>query len=156
MQKSDYETSGNYDRESSRFEYDIFFDLCRDFFNLFLLDRIPEGILPLIRLRAHYKHEDQLFNAIKFSQQYVGRVANPEDVLKFINVSGVKRKPTLFNKDLDEDVQHDVSKKIEKLIWIYSNGLFEVKNCLKISLIFYLFSVNMMIQLSSSRFHSLI
>ncbi|XP_044758629.1 double-strand break repair protein MRE11 [Coccinella septempunctata] len=84
------------------------------------LNRIPEGILPLIRLRAHYKHEDQLFNAIKFSQQFVGRVANPEDILKFISVSGAKRQTTLFDKDLDEDIRFNPNiRRVEDIILKY-------------------------------------
>lgn len=39
--------------------------------------------LPLIRLRCVYEKEEHMFNAIRFGQEYVNRVANPVDLLKF-------------------------------------------------------------------------
>lgn len=38
---------------------------------------------PLIRLRVTYKEEDQMFNTIRFGQQYKDTVANPGDLLLF-------------------------------------------------------------------------
>lgn len=38
---------------------------------------------PLIRLIVRYKNEKQVFNTIRFGQSYVGKVANPENMLKF-------------------------------------------------------------------------
>lgn len=38
---------------------------------------------PLIRLRILYSDEDQMFNYIRFGQQYNKRVANPMDMILF-------------------------------------------------------------------------
>lgn len=38
---------------------------------------------PLIRLRILYSEEDQMFNYIRFGQQYNNRVANPMDMILF-------------------------------------------------------------------------
>ncbi|KAJ8928137.1 hypothetical protein NQ314_019317 [Rhamnusium bicolor] len=37
---------------------------------------------PLIRLNVKYRDERQVFNAIRFGQSYMGKVANPEDMVK--------------------------------------------------------------------------
>ncbi|XP_058462900.1 double-strand break repair protein MRE11 isoform X1 [Malaya genurostris] len=44
-------------------------------------DKQPK--LPLIRLRLEVTDVDQQFNAIRFGQQYSGRVANPQDMITF-------------------------------------------------------------------------
>lgn len=38
-------------------------------------------MLPLIRLVVFYFVEKQVVNHIRFGQKYIGRVANPEDML---------------------------------------------------------------------------
>lgn len=48
--------------------------------------------LPLIRLRVIYDAEVQMFNAVRFGNQYHGRVANPIDMILF--KKNAKRTPT--------------------------------------------------------------
>lgn len=60
---------------------------------------------PLIRLRLDYIEEEQMFNAIRFGQQYNAQVANPMDVILF------KKKPRRQKFDLkpfDDDAMDGV------------------------------------------------
>lgn len=57
-------------------------------------------MLPLLRLNVSYADENQVFNAIRFGQRYIERVANPKEIVKL--KSGIKRTINKKNKD-DED-----------------------------------------------------
>lgn len=49
------------------------------------------GKLPLLRLIVAYVDEAQAFNTIRFGQKYIGRVANPKDIIKLR--SAVRKTP---------------------------------------------------------------
>ncbi|XP_055624641.1 double-strand break repair protein MRE11 isoform X2 [Toxorhynchites rutilus septentrionalis] len=48
-----------------------------------LTGNLKQPKLPLIRLRLEVTETEQQFNAIRFGQQYSGRVANPQDMIAF-------------------------------------------------------------------------
>lgn len=55
----------------------------KSLFIFFFLGRTGRASqLPLIRLNVKYRDERQVFNAIRFGQSYIGKVANPEDMIK--------------------------------------------------------------------------
>ncbi|KAG4074771.1 hypothetical protein HA402_006410 [Bradysia odoriphaga] len=77
---------------------------------------------PLIRLRVFYSSEDQLFNAIRFGQQYNQKVANPLDMI-FLKRAISKQKFDLKPLDstamsraahVEEDEQNRVEDIVEK------------------------------------------
>lgn len=77
------------------------------------LERIG-GLLPLIRLCVRYSDERQSFNAIRFGQKYVDRVANPEDLVKFVSVQKVRRtgnrpRGGVGDRSEDEDEEEEVT-----------------------------------------------
>lgn len=48
-----------------------------------ILGRTPRvSEKPLIRLNVRCRDERQIFNTIRFGQEYLGKVANPEDMVK--------------------------------------------------------------------------
>ncbi|KAJ6638754.1 Double-strand break repair protein MRE11, partial [Pseudolycoriella hygida] len=78
--------------------------------------------LPLIRLRVFYNDEDQLFNAIRFGQQFHTKVANPLDmILLKRDIPRQKSElkpldPTAMRRaaQVDEDEQNKVEDIVEK------------------------------------------
>lgn len=48
-----------------------------------LTGHLDQPTKPLIRLRITYNEEDQMFNTIRFGQQYKDVVANPSDLILF-------------------------------------------------------------------------
>lgn len=56
------------------------------------------NMLPLLRLNVSYVDENQVFNAIRFGQRYIDRVANPKEIVKLKSV--IKR---TFNKGKKDD-----------------------------------------------------
>lgn len=46
-------------------------------------------LIPLIRLKVLYRDERLVFNGIRFGQKYVKKVANPEDMIKFVHLKSV-------------------------------------------------------------------
>ena len=62
-------------------------------------------MLPLIRLMVNYHDERQLFNAIRFGQEFGERVANPEDVIKFVSINKKTRsRSSGIGLEIDDDV----------------------------------------------------
>lgn len=54
-------------------------------------ERRPEKMLPLIRLRVQYtRHE--MGNLVRFGQDFVGKVANPKDLLQFAKKKTIAKK----------------------------------------------------------------
>ena len=63
------------------------------------------NMLPLIRLMVNYHDERQLFNAIRFGQEFGERVANPEDVIKFVSINKKTRsRSSGIGLEIDDDV----------------------------------------------------
>ncbi|XP_066153313.1 double-strand break repair protein MRE11 [Euwallacea fornicatus] len=77
--------------------------------------------LPLLRLIVTYVDESQTFNMIRFGQRYVGRVANPKDMVKLnsgikpdkIDTSGIGRYMAQENINLPNRVEDLVLKYFE-------------------------------------------
>lgn len=63
-------------------------------------------MLPLIRLRVFYERDLQSFNAIRFGQKYVGRVANPEDVVKLAPIRRARGAQMRVDLDTDHTFNH--------------------------------------------------
>lgn len=81
-------------------------------------------LLPLLRLSVKYDDERQVFNTIRFGQQFSSRVANPTDILKFKSLQK-KTKPnrsSLVGND-DDNVNEEVDR-VEDLLPKY----FDEKN----------------------------
>lgn len=61
---------------------------------------------PIIRLRIQFENEEQIFNAIRFGQAYVGRVANHNDMI--LRQKQPKKRDEI--KPLDKGVMQDILK----------------------------------------------
>ncbi|XP_055913872.1 double-strand break repair protein MRE11 [Eupeodes corollae] len=72
-----------------------------------LTDHPNQPKLPLIRLRIIYNDEVQMFNAIRFGQQYNERIANPADAVVFKKLIKKTKSET---KDFDKNVMSDAFK----------------------------------------------
>ncbi|ALC39312.1 mre11 [Drosophila busckii] len=74
--------------------------------------------VPLIRLRLQYTNELYMFNTIRFSQMFAGRVANAADVVKFEKM--IKRiKSDKINVDMDamhRAMKEENSARVEELV----------------------------------------
>lgn len=58
--------------------------------------------LPLVRLSVFYEHDGQDFNRVRFGQNFIGVVANPNDVLIMKREKKIReRKETVVNDDAD-------------------------------------------------------
>ncbi|XP_055840400.1 double-strand break repair protein MRE11-like [Episyrphus balteatus] len=75
-----------------------------------LTDHPKQPKLPLIRLRIIYNDEAQMFNAIRFGQQYNERIANPADAVVFKKII---KKTKFETKDFDKDAMSNAFKKEE-------------------------------------------
>lgn len=65
---------------------------------------------PLIRLRILYSEEDQMFNYIRFGQQYNNRVANPMDMILFKKqVKRTKNEAKPFDQEVMDSVFNKVT-----------------------------------------------
>jgi len=64
--------------------------------------------LPLLRLRVHYTEEEQIFNTIRFGQQYNNKVANPTDMLIF---KRIKKTTKSDLNPLDQSIMNEAFKK---------------------------------------------
>ncbi|BEI86678.1 hypothetical protein CcaverHIS002_0700240 [Cutaneotrichosporon cavernicola] len=65
-----------------------------------------EMMLPLIRLRVETTGAKEMTNPVRFGQDFIGRVANPRDILQYYRMKVAKRK-TVNNPDQPEDVLID-------------------------------------------------
>ncbi|ENN72711.1 hypothetical protein YQE_10649, partial [Dendroctonus ponderosae] len=75
--------------------------------------------LPLLRLIVAYVDESQTFNTIRFGQKYIGRVANPKDMVKLR--STVKKSPR-HGKEKNEfltPVNQSLPSRVEDLVMQY-------------------------------------
>ncbi|GMK54803.1 hypothetical protein CspeluHIS016_0113890 [Cutaneotrichosporon spelunceum] len=65
-----------------------------------------EMMLPLIRLRVETTGAKEMTNPVRFGQDFIGRVANPRDILQYYRKKVATRK-TVNNPDRPEDVVMD-------------------------------------------------
>ncbi|KAL1497401.1 hypothetical protein ABEB36_008378 [Hypothenemus hampei] len=74
--------------------------------------------LPLLRLNVLYVNEQQTFNAIRFGQKFIDRVANPKDIVKL--KSALKR-PRTTNTNTDTNFRDDIiiPNRVEDLVEQY-------------------------------------
>lgn len=89
---------------------------------------------PLIRLRLEYVEEDQMFNPIRFGQQYNTQVANPMDVILF---KKKVRRQKIDLKPFDDDAMDGVFGREVKYIGSYSVFIGFVENFPKFVVLFY-------------------
>ncbi|XP_030764461.1 double-strand break repair protein MRE11 [Sitophilus oryzae] len=79
--------------------------------------------LPLIRLNVSYIDETQAFNPIRFGEAYVGRVANPGDMVKVKHLSARQAFRRNKNKSNDEDfeevAEEEIPARVEDLVLEY-------------------------------------
>lgn len=86
-------------------------------------------LLPLLRLVVRYDDERQVFNTIRFGQQFSSKVANPTDMLKFkaINKNVRPNRVSLLGGANDDDINEEVDR-VEDLLPKY----FDEKNQLNL------------------------
>ncbi|KAK5641333.1 hypothetical protein RI129_009880 [Pyrocoelia pectoralis] len=65
-------------------------------------DKSKAAPLPLIRLKVFYQNDRQIFNPIRIGMHFLGRVANPDDMIKLISAVA-RAKRTNANLELDEE-----------------------------------------------------
>lgn len=79
-----------------------------------------QPILPLVRLRVEYSSEKEIFNEIRFSQQYQGKVANPSDVVLLRKEKTEANKAESSYTKLDRAAIDDLIKKEDVSIITFS------------------------------------
>lgn len=81
--------------------------------------------LPLIRLRIVYEEENQMFNAIRFGQQYIGIVANSKDILMFrklkktVKTEGSSLDKKAFGDAYKKEMQENEEVRVENIVHRY-------------------------------------
>lgn len=84
--------------------------------------RKSRKLLPLLRLVVKYDDERQVFNTIRYGQQFSNRVANPTDMLKFKSLKKTVRSShvSLAGDDNDANLNEEVDR-VEDLLPKYFN-----------------------------------
>lgn len=87
------------------------------------LDEPKQPHLPLLRLVFQIHNDKQQFNAIRFGQQYAGKVANPEDMLLLKKVFRKRQGKSVYADEYDESdnvvSEGTFSEQVERLLQVY-------------------------------------
>lgn len=67
--------------------------------------------LPIIRLRIQFENEDQIFNSIRFGQNYMDRVANPNDMILRQKITKKRDEIKPLDKSVMNEILEDESSK---------------------------------------------